>query len=162
MFSFLKKKKAQYCCLGVKHREEGISPDDLESCFEVFEKYFSKRIYTQEEIDEIIKKFGFNIHDYYVFVDQQITNSANKKTSMKIYHRWFGSNKISGEEIEKMIDENLSSELNYTRVDIEKISEKVGFSIYDRNDFRSYLIAEYSFESNDEVYYCIINNKEEL
>lgn len=159
MFSFLKKKNNDlFVCLGVKYKEEGICPEDLDSCFEVFEKYFSKRTYTQIDIDNIIKQFGFNIHDYYVFIDKRIADIPNKETKMSWCYRWFGSKKISSEEMEKQIEANLSNEKQYTRVDIEKLSEKVGFSVYDRNNFVSFMISEYSFENHPESYKCILNN----
>jgi hypothetical protein len=40
--SFFNKKKPEikFICLGVKYLEDGISQEDLDSCFEIFAKVF--------------------------------------------------------------------------------------------------------------------------
>jgi uncharacterized protein (DUF2344 family) len=158
--SFFNKKKPEikFICLGVKYLEDGISQEDLDSCFEIFAKVFSKKIYTNEEIEEITKKLGFNIRDYYVFVDQTIKLG---KWQMISKYRWAGSKKISEEELEQEFEKNISKELHYSRVEIENLSKKIGCSVWDRTQFDLYLIQRYLSKDDEILYQCILEPKKE-
>jgi hypothetical protein len=100
---------------------------------------------------------GYNIHEYYVFIQKNISQSTNKKTSVHWCYRWIVSKNISSEELEHSMSDVLSYEKNYTRVDIEKLSEIVGASVYERNNFKTYSILGYSFGEDQKEYRCIIN-----
>ena len=147
---------ARLSCIGVRLKEYGIEQEDLDSCFELFEKTFSTKVYTIADINEISKRLGFDVNEYYVFIENEILRS-NKEISIKILYRYFGSKNISDLEIEKIFSEKIDKNLFFTRGDIQKLSESIGASVWDRNIFNPYVTHEYEFKkSKGEIYKCIL------
>jgi hypothetical protein len=55
---------------------------------------------------------------------------------------------------------NINKDLFYTRVDIEKLSEIIGASVWDRNEFKTYVTQTHKFKSKpDQEFVCIENPK---
>ncbi len=102
------------------------------------------------------KIVGFNIRDYYVFVDETI--KLGKQQIISTY-RWAGSKKISDEELEQEFEKSISKELYYNRVEIEKLSLKIGCSVWDRTQFDLYLIQRYLSKNDEILYQCILEPK---
>ena len=151
-----KDNKLKYACYGVKLQHSGMSQEDLESCFEVFEKHFSNNVYSNENLNAISERLGFDVKDYYAFVGYTSSVELEKKISIKTLYRYGGSRMISSEESEKMFIEKINPNLFFSRVDIENLSQGIGCSVWDRNNFNSYTIVEMNFIKQRLTFECVL------
>lgn len=147
MFSLFKKKEVaitRFMSLGVKYQPEGITQEDLDSCFQV-QKKFNAKVYTQEDIQKIDENFGFKTEDYYCWIDVKIVNAGNSSSQSKILYRYDGSKGISNEESEQLFKDNIDPDLFYTRTQIQDIAAKIGCDVMKRNNFTSYSVVERTY-----------------
>lgn len=77
---------------------------------------------------------------------------------MHVLYRLKGSKLISENEIESTIM-SIDNDIFYNRVDIEKLSEKCGFSVFDRCEFEPYIIHNYKTKNSDLDLKLVISRK---
>lgn len=134
----------RYTCRGINYLEiielNGESLDSSkEELFEYFEK--QQKVYTKEEIAIITSKLGFDIWNSFIWIDARFANKGTM--DVRVLKRWLGVNDITKEpeflaEINTVLPKYLNHHEFYNRVQIEKISQIVGFSVYDRSNWESF------------------------
>jgi hypothetical protein len=154
MFSIFKKKDKDFSCLGVIVQEK-MSAEDFESCLNFFNKGLKQKIFNSANLETISKKLGFDIKEYYFFIDNEDLKIKAYKTTISILYRFKGSELISEENIESLI-KNIDPELFYDRVAIENLSQKYGFSVFDRCQFESYTISTFTFDNNNKMVQFVV------
>jgi hypothetical protein len=154
MFSVFKKKDKAFSCLGVIVQEK-MSEEDFESCLNFFNKGLKPKIFTSDNLETISKKLGFDIKEYYFFIDNEYFKNKAHKVTVSILYRFKGSKFISEEEIEALI-KNIDSELFYNRVDIENLSQQYGFSVFDRCQFESHTISTFTFDTDKKTVQFVV------
>lgn len=154
MFSIFKKKDNAFSCLGVIVQEK-MSDEDFESCLNFFSKGLKPKVFTSDNLETISKKLGFDVKEYYFFIDNDDLKNKKYKASISTLYRFKGSKSISEIEIETLI-KNIDPEVFYNRVDIEKLSEKYGFSVFDRCQFESYIISTFIMDKDKKTIQFVI------
>ena len=154
MFSIFKKKDNAFSCLGVIVQEK-MSDEDFESCLNFFSKGLKPKIFTSDNLETISKKLGFDVKEYYFFIDNDDLKNKHYKANISILYRFKGSKSISEIEIETLI-KNIDPELFYNRVDIENLSQKYGFSVFDRCQFESYTISTFTMDKEKKTIQFVI------
>lgn len=160
MFSIFKKKDKAFSCLGVIVQEK-MSQEDFESCLNFFNKGLKPKIFTSDNLETISKKLGFDVKEYYFFVDNEDLKNKDYKATISILYRFKGSKSISEDEIEALI-KNIDAELFYNRVDIENLSQKYGFSVFDRCHFESYTISTFTLYNEKKVIQFVVPKAEPI
>ena len=138
MLSFLNPKEKKYTCLGVKV-QTSMSQEDFESCKEVFQK-LKPKAFTNKGLDSLTSKLGFEIRDYYFFIDIEKFGKKKFKSSVSVFYRFEGSKNISEIEIEDVI-KTMQTDIFYSRSAIQSLSEKYGFDVFARAEFTAYAIT---------------------
>lgn len=103
----------------------------------------------------ISEKLGFDINDYYAFIELTDATRKDPNTRIKSLYRYFGSKKISEDFLEKEFSDKINPTLFYSRVDIENLSQKIECSVFDRNEFKSYIIINYLFPELQISFDCV-------
>jgi hypothetical protein len=160
MLSIFKKKDNVFSCLGVIVQEK-MSDEDFKSCLNFFKKALKPKIFTSDNLETISKKLGFNVREYYFFIDNQDLKKKEYNMMISILYRFEGSKSISEDEVEALL-RNIDSELFYTRVDIEKLSRKYGFSIFDRCQFEPYTITTFTLKKGERTISFIVPKAESI
>jgi hypothetical protein len=153
-------KEIKYACLGVKARKDEFCQEDLDSCFE-FVKGFGEKIFTKAELKIISDRLGFNIEDYYVFIDYSIATSKNRTLKYSQLYLWQGVKKEieSSEELKQNLNDILSKKGFLNRAEIETLSREIGCSVWDRNKWGSYFIIDFDY-SDGNTYSTVRDPKE--
>ena len=150
--SFWKRKgtATNYVCLGIKYQD--IEPEDLNLFNQIIVQL--NKMYNDSHIADINEKLGFDIQKYFHFVDIELMKD-DKSTSISIQYKYAGSKGISDEPLEAIFKEKINPDKFYNRVEIEKLSEDIGASVWDRNNFETVTISEFTFTKNNQTFKCI-------
>ena len=163
-----KKKKGEaveesirYTCRGINYLEIiELNGENLDSSKEELFEYFEtqNKVYTKEEIELITSKLGYDIWNSFIWIDSRLANKGSM--DITVLYRWPGvNNKTKEKEFLEEIKTILPKHLNhidfYTRVDIENISQIVGFSVYDRSNWERFTQITLKTPENNQtiVYY---------
>lgn len=165
---FWKKKKedekenpAMFTCRGINYLDViELNGENLDSAKEELFDYFEKqkKVYTKEEIDIITSKLGYDIWNSFIWIDTRYADKGSM--NIAVLYRWAGVNNKTKEkefleEIKFILPKHLNHVDFYTRVDIETISQIVGFSVYDRSDWKRFTQITLKIPENNQtiVYY---------
>lgn len=156
----IKKSDPFYRCWGVKARRDQFSQEDLDSCFD-FVKNLQTKYYTEKEIATVSENIGFNLHDYYVYIEVNLAKREDRILTQRVMQLWQGvkNDSIIPEDLKNKLHETLSQKGLLDRTEIENLSITLGFSVYDHNNWKSYLITDWDFGDGN-IYSCITDPRD--
>lgn len=173
MFNIFKKKKVNLdgdidlpkpnlenlkICLGVNLLDE-IEQEELDALFYVYSNFLEGKLFTDERLLEIQGDYQEGeikpISHHFLFMDYLYYNE-NKKIRQPKSRMRFVSTKVNMEGLipENGAEKNMATvniDKFYNRVEIEKLSESFGFSVYDRCEFKKYTVWELTFKDSSHV-----------
>lgn len=158
MFNFFRQNKAKYISIGFNYCVSNIELPiaEINAGIEMYNN-FKGKVFTTEEINKISELIDGDAYETFLFVD---VNQYQKKYSGKLSinikgeYKWIDSKLISEDKLEKLFFEKLNKNSLYTMSEIQKLSEEIGCSVLDRNNFVYLIICEHVF--NNEIIFKTI------
>ena len=174
MFNFFKKKKgeeqlpkeddglinkADYLivenkkiCLGVIL--EDMNQESLDALLLCFNRDFKHKIFSDEQIGEFSQAYNLDVTKHFHFIDYTYYKENRGILNLSSTMRFLSNNVIGLEgniEVKSKMD-SINKEKFYDRVEIEKLSEDLGFSVYDRCEFKDYSITKQNFKDSSFIF----------
>ena len=159
MFNLFNAKAKKFYPIGLNYCESNIEMplDHIEAGIDIAKKIAGK-VYTKKEIDEISQLIEDDANRLFVFVEEEeFSKKYNNKLTKTIKgeYKWIKSLEISSPDLESMFQSEIKKNKLYKRTEIELLSQKIGCSVFDRNEFQYLTINELSI--GNEVIFKIIN-----
>lgn len=146
----------RYDCRGINYLDvievDGENLDSIkEESFEYLEN--AKKVYTRKDIDSLSQLTGFDVWNGLVWIDINELKNASIEVTLK--YRWGGIKEGMNEGLTVDANDAVKGLLNklefYTREEIEKVAEKVGFSVFDRSSWKMHTISIYKLKSGQKI-----------
>ncbi len=158
MFNFFQKNKAKYISIGFNYCVSNIELplNEINNGIEMYNN-FKGKVFTKEEINKISELIDGDAFETFLFVDlneYRIKYSEKLSINIKGEYKWIDSKGISEDNLERMFLEKLKNNRLYTMSEIQKLSEEIGCSVSDRNNFTYLIICEHVF--NNEIIFKTI------
>jgi hypothetical protein len=125
-----------------------MSKEDFDSCMQMCQQFYTlNRIYSKKDIEQISKQIGFDFEELYYFSEYKNgilkEGQSIKLPAISIAYRFISPIPNQESEIISLFEKFVDPEKIYKRTEIENLSMKAGFSVWDRSQWETYsLITE--------------------
>lgn len=134
------------------HEIEGEDMEPIKE--ELFEKLQSlNKVYTRADIDKMSDMIGYNIWEAFHWIPTDDYKGMRRR--IDIVYRWEGAKPgLLEEEYINKQKEHIKEKEFYKRSDIEKMSMKLGYSVWDRNEWMTFRMTTITYaDGRDETTY---------